>query len=62
MADYSAVLAVNARDPEVLYGRGLAHLAMNNPAQGEPDIAVAKRLAPNIGEAFRAYSLNVNLP
>jgi tetratricopeptide (TPR) repeat protein len=50
LADYNAALALAARSPWSLYGRGLARQHLGQAAAGAADIAAAKAIFPKIAE------------
>jgi tetratricopeptide (TPR) repeat protein/predicted aspartyl protease len=57
IGDFNAALALNAKMPWVLYGRGVAELYKGEAAAGEADIAAARALAPKITEAAQALGV-----
>jgi tetratricopeptide (TPR) repeat protein len=52
LADFDVVLRFNPRNPDGLYGRGLAEIKSGKIAEGTADIAVAKAINPKITEEF----------
>jgi tetratricopeptide (TPR) repeat protein len=52
IADYNAVLAKDAKNPNSLYGRGLAKRQKGDTAGASADIAAAEALLPGISEKF----------
>jgi tetratricopeptide (TPR) repeat protein len=52
LADFDVVVRFNPRNPDGLYGRGLAKLKSGETAEGTADIAAAKAINPKITEEF----------
>src|ERR1700730_6090455 len=52
LADFDVVLRFNPKNPDGLYGRGLAKIKSGKIAEGTADIAVAKAINPKITEEF----------
>jgi tetratricopeptide (TPR) repeat protein len=52
LADFDVVLRFNPRNPDGLYGRGLAKIKGGETAEGAADIAAAKAINPKITEEF----------
>jgi tetratricopeptide (TPR) repeat protein/predicted aspartyl protease len=52
IADYDASLKLYPQDAWSLYGRGVAKMRRNKAAEGEADIADAKKLWPNVADEF----------
>jgi hypothetical protein len=57
VADYDAVLAVDAGKVTSLYGRGTAKRRKGDYASGNADIAAARALRPNVSAEFARYGL-----
>jgi tetratricopeptide (TPR) repeat protein len=52
LADFDIVLRFNPRNPNGLYGRGLAEVRSGDTTGGMADIAAAKAINPNIAEEY----------
>jgi hypothetical protein len=57
ISDYDAVLRLDAKHANSLYGRGLAHLMLGNDNQGNEDIAAAKAMKADIADEFARYGV-----
>jgi len=57
IGDYDAALKINPQMPGALFGRGVAKIREKKIAEGEADIASARKLAPNIAEQFEGLGL-----
>jgi tetratricopeptide (TPR) repeat protein/predicted aspartyl protease len=56
IADYDAALA-KKKFPDSYYGRGLAHLRQGQKAEGEADLAQARKIDPGVAERFKQMGL-----
>ena len=57
IADYDAALKHDAKDAELLYGRGVAKLKSGDKAGGAADMAAAKAINANIAEVYAAFGV-----
>ena len=55
IADYDALLKIDAKMAHSLYGRGLAKLKKGNRDGGEADIAAAKAIKAEIADEFAKW-------
>jgi len=52
IADFDDSLKLAPKNPEALYGRGVAELRKHNTPEGHADLAEASKLRPNIAAEF----------
>jgi hypothetical protein len=57
IADYDAVLKINPKYADSLYGRGVAKLKKGDNDGGNSDIASAKAIKPDIADDFIRYGV-----
>ena len=58
MSDYDAALKLQPNNAWALYGRGLAKLKKNHPAEGDKDMAEAAKIAPNVVDGYKRMGLS----
>ena len=57
IADYDDSLQLYPQDPWVLYGRGMAKIRNDKPAEGEADMTAATALWPAIADEFKRHGI-----
>jgi tetratricopeptide (TPR) repeat protein len=62
IAQYGEAIRAQPRDAAALYGRGLAELRKGAKAAGDADIAAAKAITPQAGEAYKRFGLAPDEP
>ena len=57
IADYDAILKIDPKNADSLYGRGVAKQKIGDTAGGNADIATATSLDGKIAERFSSYGV-----